>query len=338
VTLRSRSGRTRAVPDGSDHGNWKTSRERHRDRFGAARSLVMSWLKPRPTKIISSIARRFFPALPGGANFCRTYGAAWLLRFRWCGRAARSRSGAGRKVSEEGRGAVFGDSFPWRLGWSARRRCGGVHVASAVGRETCPDSRHHVYRLIISPTMELLRVDGARRRQRQRLARVGCGRNLHFPAPERVADGDGSPRITPRRGAETRKHRGKGTAKGMALRAGLTYAAPPALVGCRDLACALDRGAVDLPISTCLASGVVVAHRIRERSVGLDVVPRTLCKLRKGMRHPQNLKAVACLRYEGAPPADLHTNRNSKAERSRSRSLLASSADPIRRSPRQSHR
>jgi hypothetical protein len=31
----------------------------------------------------------------------------------------------------------------------------------------------------------------------------------------------------------------------------------------------------------------------------INVMPRTLCKLRKGMRHPQNLKADAGLSCEG---------------------------------------
>ena len=87
---------------------------------------------------------------------------------------------------DEERGAGFGDSFPWGLGWSARRRCGGVHVASSMGRETCPDSRYHIYRVITSPEMALLWVVEARVRQIQRLARVGWGRWPHFGAPEHV--------------------------------------------------------------------------------------------------------------------------------------------------------
>ena len=41
----------------------------------------------------------------------------------------------------------------------------------------------------------------------------------------------------------------------------------------------------------------------RPGRAGLNAVPRTLCKLREGTRHPQNLKAVACLGYKGGPHA-----------------------------------
>lgn len=35
--------------------------------------------------------------------------------------------------------------------------------------------------------------------------------------------------------------------------------------------------------------------------VGLEILPCTLCELRKGMRHPPNLKAVACVGSKGEP-------------------------------------
>jgi hypothetical protein len=98
--------------------------------------------------------------------------------------------GSERGASGPGRGAVFGDSFPWGLGWSARRRRGGVHVASSVGRETCPDSRYHIYRLITSPKMELARPDGGRVRQSQTLTRVGRVGDPQFRLPQRAV---GSP-------------------------------------------------------------------------------------------------------------------------------------------------
>ena len=91
-----------------------------------------------------------------------------------------------------------------------------------------------------------------------------------------------------RRGAalKTRKLRGsKGPAKGMALRAvfsrrfraGLICAAPPALLGCLDLACALD-----------FESAQSAARRI-----AINVLPRTFCELRKRMRYPESQNAVA---------------------------------------------
>ena len=137
---------------------------------------------------------------------------------------------------DEERGAVFGDSFPWGLGWSARRRCGGVHVASSMGRETCPDSRYHIYRVITSPEMALLWVVEHRYGNSKARARGLRTRSGFFGAGAcgRVPESDGKTRVTPWRGAKTRKLRGKGTAKGSALRAvfsrpsraGLTYAAP----------------------------------------------------------------------------------------------------------------
>ena len=64
------------------------------------------------------------------------------------------------------------------------------------------------------------------------------------------------------------------------------------------------------PTNICAARGMAV-RRVCGRSVGLDVVQRTLCKLRKGMRHPQNLKADARSRCQGRPAAV-----NSSASRS----------------------
>jgi hypothetical protein len=78
-----------------------------------------------------------------------------------------------RGASGEGRRAVSGDSFPWGLGWSARRQCGRVHVASSMGRETRPDSCYHIYRLITSPKMELVTVAGREKVKASRVWGVG---------------------------------------------------------------------------------------------------------------------------------------------------------------------
>jgi hypothetical protein len=63
-----------------------------------------------------------------------------------CGGMARGARGTGR-------GAVFGESFPWGWEWSACRRCGRVHVASSVGRNSGPGLLYHSYCVITSPKM-----------------------------------------------------------------------------------------------------------------------------------------------------------------------------------------
>ena len=54
-----------------------------------------------------------------------------------------------------------------------------------------------------------------------------------------------------------------------------------------------------------MASEALVRRLPGPAGIGLDVLPLTLRKQRKGMRRPQNLNSVACLVSKGAPPAYL---------------------------------
>ena len=123
----------------------------------------------------------------------------------------------------------------------------------------------------------------AKSKARARGARTGSSFS-DAGACGRVPESDGSTPVTPWCGAKTRKLRGKGTAIGMALRAvysqplraGLISAAPTALVGCWDLARALDCGpAVYQGAGTSACCGRVKTCESKPRTLACGLRPQT---------------------------------------------------------------
>ena len=188
-------------------------------------------------------------------------------------------------------------------------------MSSLVGWKSGPVLFYHIYCVITSSKMG---IGVGCARQRQRLARVGRGRNLVFRvaglAGSWIAREDAGHAEVWRGNSKTSRERHRdrflrachrqalrinGAARrlfpALPHRANLCRASlrhgtqgKPALVACLDL----------MRDQSGRHSGRRAERWHTESgagAIGLDVLPRTLCKLRKGMRHPQNLKAVGCL-------------------------------------------